>query len=78
MSEATIDYVERMFARLRATDSKYGSQDHQKKFMARIRAYQRIEPCTKDHGEGDHVYAGDQQCYSAATKAKAELEERTS
>ena len=74
----TVDYVERMFERFKQADPDYGSQEHQKRFMERVRTYQRLQPCTKDHGEGDHVYAGEQQCYSAETKARAMREETTS
>jgi hypothetical protein len=34
---------------LRSIDNKYGSQEHQRAFLARMTRAQALHPCTKDH-----------------------------
>jgi len=34
---------------LRSIDDQYGSQEHQRAFIARMARAQQMNPCTKDH-----------------------------
>ncbi len=38
-----------VFEYLRSIDPKYGSQEHQKAFLARMQRAQDLNPCMKDH-----------------------------
>ena len=57
----------RFVVRMLAIDPNYGSQAHQRTFVARLDRWQSLQPCLVDH---EHE-AG---CYSEATQAQVRAE----
>jgi hypothetical protein len=41
--------VQTVYEYLRSIDDKYGSQEHQRAFIARMTRAQELNPCMKDH-----------------------------
>lgn len=57
----------RFVTRMLAIDPNYGSQEHQRTFVARLDRWQSLQPCLLEHEHG----AG---CYSEATLAQVAAE----
>lgn len=47
---------------LRSIDPSYGSQEHQRKFLTRMRRADQLNPCAKDHS-GDTPPTHTTKCY---------------
>lgn len=57
----------RFVTRMLAIDPNYGSQAHQRLFVARLDRWQSLQPCLLDH---EHLAS----CYSEATQAQVRAE----
>lgn len=54
----------------RRIDPTYGSQKHQRDFLARMAECQSLQPCEKDHGD-EKIPTHQPSCYSVDTVKRA-------
>lgn len=77
--------MSRFLTRMKTVDPNYGSQQHQRWFLAFLDELEKRQPCHREHPldetvmirnkviptYGEHIIIGTRQCYSAETVAAA-------